>query len=129
MGNPYIEEEQKTQWTNEKVQKDKERSTKHAHKSKDRITRTPLKTGDGLWFSGRVTNSCYTSGTRRVNLAVFIYAYTSVKHTSDIVSLNSNTTGISSSEGHAYPSDSPKFTPDFFSGLSCAIFSFLCSVL
>jgi hypothetical protein len=45
MGNPYIEEEQKTQWTNEKVQKDKQRFTKHAHKTKDRVTRTPLKTG------------------------------------------------------------------------------------
>ena len=31
-----------------KVQKDKQRSTKHTHKTKDRITRTPLKTGDEL---------------------------------------------------------------------------------
>jgi hypothetical protein len=30
---------------NEKVQKDKQRSTKHTYKSKDRATRTPLKTG------------------------------------------------------------------------------------
>jgi hypothetical protein len=29
----------------EKVQKDKQRSTKHTHKTKDRVTRTPLKTG------------------------------------------------------------------------------------
>jgi hypothetical protein len=29
--NPYIEEEQTTQWPNEKVQKDKQRSTKHTH--------------------------------------------------------------------------------------------------
>jgi len=42
--NPYIEEEQKTQWTKEKVQKDKQRSTKHTHKTKDRVTRTTLKT-------------------------------------------------------------------------------------
>jgi hypothetical protein len=27
----------------EKVQKDKQRSTKHTHKTKDRVTRTPLK--------------------------------------------------------------------------------------
>jgi len=27
------------------VQKDKQRSTKHTHKTKDRVTRTPLKTG------------------------------------------------------------------------------------
>jgi hypothetical protein len=28
----------------EKVQKDKQRSTKHTHKTKDQVTRTPLKT-------------------------------------------------------------------------------------
>ena len=42
--NPYIEEEQTTQWQN-KVQKDKQRSTKHTYKATDRVTRTPLKTG------------------------------------------------------------------------------------
>ena len=40
---PYIEEEQTTQWQKEKVQKDKQRSTKHTYKTKDRVTRTPLK--------------------------------------------------------------------------------------
>jgi hypothetical protein len=45
-------EEQTTQWSKEKSrqhngqkkkrQKDKQRSTKHAHKAKDRVTRTPL---------------------------------------------------------------------------------------
>jgi len=44
--NPYIEEEQTTQWPKEKRKKDKQRSTKHTHKIKDRVTRTPLKTGD-----------------------------------------------------------------------------------
>ena len=43
--NPYIEEEQTTQWPKDKVQMDKQRSTKHTHKTKDRGTRTPLKTG------------------------------------------------------------------------------------
>ena len=66
--NPYIEEEQTTQWPKEKVQKDKQRSTKHAYKTKDRVTRTPLKTGGEHRCSGRVSNSCSTSGTRRVNL-------------------------------------------------------------
>ena len=33
---PYIKEEQTTQWPKEKVQKDKQRSTKHTHKTKDR---------------------------------------------------------------------------------------------
>jgi uncharacterized protein YxeA len=30
--NPYIEEDQTTHWPKEKVQKDKQRSTKHTHK-------------------------------------------------------------------------------------------------
>ena len=51
-----------------KVQKDKQRSTKHTHKTKYRVTRTPLKTAGELWCSGRVNSSCSTSGTRRVNL-------------------------------------------------------------
>ena len=42
--NPYIEE-QTTQWPNEKVQKDKQWSTKHTHKTKAGVTRTPLKPG------------------------------------------------------------------------------------
>ena len=33
--NLYIEEEQTTQWPKEKVQKDKQRYTKHKHKTKD----------------------------------------------------------------------------------------------
>jgi hypothetical protein len=40
----HIEEEQTTRWPKEKVQKDKQRSTKQTHKTKDRVTRTPLKT-------------------------------------------------------------------------------------
>jgi hypothetical protein len=32
---PYIEEEQTTHWPNEKVQKEKQQSTKHTHKPKD----------------------------------------------------------------------------------------------
>jgi hypothetical protein len=65
--NPYIEE-QTTQWPNEKVQKDKQRYTKHTYKTKDRVTRTPLKTGGELRCSVRVSSSCSTSDTRCVNL-------------------------------------------------------------
>jgi hypothetical protein len=65
---PYIEEEQTTYWPKEKVQKDKQRSTKHTYKSKDRVTRTPLKTGGEIRCSGRVNSSCSTSGNRRVNV-------------------------------------------------------------
>ena len=66
--NPYIEEEQTTQWPKEKVQKDKQCSTKNTYKAKDRVTRTPLKTGDELRCCGRVSSSCSTSGSRRVNI-------------------------------------------------------------
>jgi hypothetical protein len=66
--NPYIEEEQTTKWPKEKEQKDKQRLTKHAYKTKDRVTRTPIKTGDELRCPGRVRRSCSTSDTRRVNL-------------------------------------------------------------
>jgi hypothetical protein len=33
--NPYVEEEQTTQYPKEKGHKDKQRSTKHTHKTKD----------------------------------------------------------------------------------------------
>ena len=65
--NPYFEE-QTTQWPREKVQKDKQRFTKHTYKTKDRVTRTPLKRGGEIRCSGRVSSSCPTSDTRRVNL-------------------------------------------------------------
>jgi hypothetical protein len=49
-----------------KGQKDKQRSTKHTHKAKDRATRTSLKTGGELRCSGRVCSSCSTSITREL---------------------------------------------------------------
>ena len=66
--NPYIEEEQKTQRTKEKTPNDKQRSIKHTYKTKDRVTRTPLKICGDFRCSGRVGSSCSTSGTCRVNL-------------------------------------------------------------
>ena len=63
-----MEEEQTTQWPKEKVPKDKQRSTKHTHKTKDRVTRTPLKSGGELRCSGRVNSSCSNSDTRLVNI-------------------------------------------------------------
>jgi hypothetical protein len=38
------------------------------HKTKDRVKRTPLKTGGELRRSVRVSSSCSTSGTHRVTL-------------------------------------------------------------
>ena len=49
---------------NGQKKKYKQRSTKHTHKTKDRVTRTQLKTGGELRCSGRVSSSCSTSGTR-----------------------------------------------------------------
>jgi hypothetical protein len=43
-------------------------STKYIYKTKDRVTRTPLKTGGELGCYGRVSSACSTSDTRRVNL-------------------------------------------------------------
>jgi LysM repeat protein len=42
-----------SQWPKEKGQKDKQRSAKHTHKTKDRVTRTSLKAGGELRCSGR----------------------------------------------------------------------------
>ena len=52
-----------------KSTKDEQRSTKHTHKTKDQVTRTSLKTGNELRYSGMVSNSRSTSDTRRFNLA------------------------------------------------------------
>ena len=40
----------------------------HTHKTKDRVTRTPLRTGGELRCSRRKLCSCSTSDTRRINL-------------------------------------------------------------
>ena len=40
----------------------------HTHNTKDRVTRTPLKTGCELGWSGRVSSSCSTNGTRHVSV-------------------------------------------------------------
>jgi hypothetical protein len=49
-----------TTYSTEKGQKDKQRSTKHTHKTKDWVPRTPLKTGGELMCSGRVSSFCST---------------------------------------------------------------------
>ena len=62
-----ISKKNRKKWQKEEVQEDKQRSTKHTHKVKDRVTRTPLKTGGELGCSGRISRFCSTYGTRRVN--------------------------------------------------------------
>ena len=56
---------------NGQKKRDEQRSTKHTHKTKDRVTRTPSKTESELRCSARVSSSCSTSGTRRVNLVKY----------------------------------------------------------
>jgi hypothetical protein len=56
-----IEEEQTLQLPKGKGQKDKQRSTKHTHKTKDQASQTPLRAGSELRCSGRVCSSCSTS--------------------------------------------------------------------
>jgi hypothetical protein len=36
---------------------DKQRSTKNTYKTKDRVTRRPLKTGGELWWTGSLSSS------------------------------------------------------------------------
>jgi hypothetical protein len=54
------------------AKRNKYKGTNHdlqnTYKTKDRVTRTPIKTGGELRCSGRVSSSLSTSGTRRVNL-------------------------------------------------------------
>ena len=72
--NLYIEEEQTTQWPKKKVQNDKQQSTKYTHKTKDRVTRTPLKTGVELLRSSLVLailgDKCHT-----IQICWCIYMY------------------------------------------------------
>ena len=63
-----MKEGQTTQLPSEKGQKDKQLSTKHTYKTRDRVTRTTLITGGELSCSEGVNSSCSTSGTRRVTL-------------------------------------------------------------
>jgi hypothetical protein len=55
-----IEYEQITQWPEEKEQKDNDQQN-NTHKTEDRVTRTPLKTGSELMCSGMVSSSCSTN--------------------------------------------------------------------
>jgi hypothetical protein len=71
--NPYIDEEQKTQWLKEKGQTT-------IYKTKDRVTRAPLRTGGELRCSGRVGSFYSTSDTSRVNLVTNTLISSSLDH-------------------------------------------------
>jgi hypothetical protein len=56
---------------NDQKKKDKQRSTKHTHKIKERATQTPLKTGDELRWFRCVSNSCSIGGTHHQTLLAY----------------------------------------------------------
>ena len=67
-GEIIIRKGQTTQLPKEKDKRTNNNLQNITQKTKDRVTRTPLKSGGGLGCSGRVISSCSTSDIRRVNL-------------------------------------------------------------
>jgi len=72
--NPYIEEEQTTQWPNEKVQTT---IYKHTYKTKDRLTRTSLKTRGELAYAVSLHNNYYRSNC--IYILRLIYHYIAIR--------------------------------------------------
>jgi hypothetical protein len=54
--NPYIEKEQTTQWPKEKVQKDKQRSTKHTYKTIEKTNSDQQMRYTEDWVTGNLLN-------------------------------------------------------------------------
>ena len=64
---------QTTQWPKEKKDQRTNNDLQNiTNKDKDRVTRTPPKTGGELRCSGRVSSFCSTSGTRRVTQYIYM---------------------------------------------------------
>ena len=63
-----IRKSRKDRQHNGQSKRTKGQTTIYKHKHKDRVTRTPLKTGCELRCFGGVSGSCSTSDTRRDNL-------------------------------------------------------------
>jgi hypothetical protein len=76
--NPYIEEEQTTTCPKEQIQKDKQQSTKNTYKAKDRVTQTPLQTGElsrNLKKKMGVRHRLITSQIRLILLIIIYHLY------------------------------------------------------
>ena len=74
--NPYISKKNRQHdGQKKKGQQDKQRSTKHTCKTKDRVTRTPLKIGGELRCYGKVSRSCSTIGTHRVLSFIHLWQF------------------------------------------------------
>jgi hypothetical protein len=79
-------EEQTTQWPKEKVAKDKQRSTKHTYKAKDRVTRTPLKTRGELKCSTKFLTPGRKEKIRFQNKVLFfVVQLENFEYTNDII--------------------------------------------
>jgi hypothetical protein len=65
---------------NGQKKKDKQRSTKHTYKTKDWVTRTPLKPVGELRCSGRVRSSCSTSEVSMMLLTNFVFLYSHIRN-------------------------------------------------
>ena len=70
--NPYIEGEHTTQCSKQKGQKDKQWSTKHTRKTKDRVTWTALKIEGELRCSGTVGSNNFCLCFIRYNTLILV---------------------------------------------------------
>ena len=70
-----------------KIQRYKQRSTKHTHKTKDRVTRTPLRIGDEHRCEGRANSSCSTRINKRYKPCTDVHP---LKNTNTIKKMNDN---------------------------------------
>ena len=66
-----IRKSKKDRQHNGQKKKNKQRSTKHSHKTKDRVTQIPLKIGGELRCSRREGSSRSSSGTRQDTLVTY----------------------------------------------------------
>jgi hypothetical protein len=70
--NPYIKEEQTTQWPKEKIQKDKQRSTKHTHTTKkSKYAKRLLCTCQQIYIY--ITSYCFVSTTENLSKDIWIH--------------------------------------------------------
>jgi hypothetical protein len=111
----YIEEEQIAQWPKEKVQKDKQRSTKPTYKTKDRVKRTPLRTGEliRVYLCFRLIKTCDWKVKDVVLKPNTKYWWDMTSNSSPItiiwqVLVSTSTTSVG---GTAYLSGAPMFSP------------------
>jgi hypothetical protein len=82
----------RTQWPKGKVQKDKQWSTKHTYKTKDRVTRTPLKTVVGFLLAK--LNSSFRKFYGRHHDLVDSYAIFVLQMTTDMFHLSQTLPGL-----------------------------------